>query len=263
MAWGTLSLHNPLIGALVIIIVVAIAVAIQLISDKWFSDDDFDRMQNVGGTYMSLIGTLYSVILGMILVDASGNFVDAKRFVEQEAKAITGIYFAAQQLPSENKIGIQSSIRDYVEFILSRELDGMHDERSFSESSPLFINIWNAVKTVEPVTENQKAIYQSVIEHTKDALDNRRSRIAFSSLNVSWIEWFCLLAGGIINIALSFFFNLRNKTAHAIMTGMVTFMISINLYAIYMLSDPYSGFMEIPKGGFTFVMDSIQSGYAK
>lgn len=43
------------------------------------------------------------------------------------------------------------------------------------------------------------------------------------------------------------------------MTGMVTFMVSINLYAIYMLSNHYSGYLEITKDGFAFVSEAIKA----
>lgn len=257
------TLYNPLIGALLIIAVVAVAIAIQLKSDNWFSADDFDRMQNVGGIYMSLVGTLYSVILGMIMVDASGNFSDAKKYVEEESKAMLSMYFAAQQMPQENIIAIRSSIKNYVEYMLSTELQDMHDVESFKNSKALYNKVWDSVRAIEPVTENQKTIYEILMDDLRNGQDNRRSRIAFSNFVISWIEWVCLISGGIINIAFSFFFNIGNKRAHTLMTGMVTFMVSINLYAIYMLSNPYSGYLEIPKDGFTFVSEAIKANSAK
>lgn len=257
------TLYNPLIGASLIIAVVAVAIAIQLKSDNWFSADDFDRMQNVGGIYMSLVGTLYSVILGMIMVDASGNFSDAKKYVEEESKAMLSMYFAAQQMPQENIIAIRSSIRNYVEYMLSTELQDMHDVESFKKSKALYNKVWDSVRAIEPVTENQKTIYAILMDDLRNGQDNRRSRIAFSNFVISWIEWVCLISGGIINIAFSFFFNIRNKRTHALMTGMVTFMVSINLYAIYMLSNPYSGYLEIPKDGFTFVSEAIKADTSK
>jgi len=75
------SLHNPWIGAIIIVVIVVLSVVIQLISNKWFSNDHFDNMQNVSGIYMSAVGTLYSVVLGLLLVDASDDFSNAKRYL--------------------------------------------------------------------------------------------------------------------------------------------------------------------------------------
>ena len=259
MTSSAFTLYNPLIGALLILAVVALGVAIQLKSDNWFSNDEFDRMQNVGGIYMSLVGTLYSVTLGMIMVDASGNFSDAKRYVEHESKALRQIYIASEQMPQESKGAIKSSIHEYVEHILTSELNEMHNKEVISKSRLLLTNVWDSIKAIEPITENQKAIYSVFLEEIRDVDESRRARVAFSNFKITWIEWFCLISGGIINIAFSFFFNIRNKRAHALMTGMVTFMVSINLYAIFMLSNPYSGYLEIPKDGFIVVSEAIKA----
>ena len=86
MSMSNLSLLNPWIGAIAIIAVVLISVIIQLISNRWFADEDFDNIHNVGGIYMSAVATLYSVILGMILVNSSQSFIEAKRIYKMSQK---------------------------------------------------------------------------------------------------------------------------------------------------------------------------------
>jgi len=55
MSMSDISLLNPWIGAIVIISVVLISVIIQMISNRWFSDEDFDNIHNVGGIFMSAV----------------------------------------------------------------------------------------------------------------------------------------------------------------------------------------------------------------
>lgn len=45
MNLGSLCLQNPIVGAVIILVLVCIAVGIQLRSDRWFSANDFDRME--------------------------------------------------------------------------------------------------------------------------------------------------------------------------------------------------------------------------
>ena len=55
MSMSDISLLNPWIGAIVIISVVLISAIIQMISNRWFSDEDFDNIHNVGGIFMSAV----------------------------------------------------------------------------------------------------------------------------------------------------------------------------------------------------------------
>ena len=101
MNLNDLSLQNPWIGAFVIVAVVVLSVVIQLISNRWFRNDDFDNIQNVGGIYMSAVGTLYSVVLGMILVNSSEDFSNAKRSVEKESEGLVKVHAYSRQLPQK------------------------------------------------------------------------------------------------------------------------------------------------------------------
>ncbi len=252
------SLHNPWIGALVIISVVSVSVIIQLISNKWFTNDHFEKMQNVGGIYMSAVGTLYSVVLGLLLVDASDDFSNAKRYVEQESNALVKVYAESLRMPERYIPQIALSMDKYVDHVVSDEWSKMPGRDIKEETKSLFIQIWYTIYAIEPETENQKAIYPLILEAYEDALENRIERITYSNYTLTWIEWLCLMSGGVITIAFTLFFKIGNRVAHAIMTGMVSFMVSINLYAVYMLSEPFNGYVQLPIERFKFLNNYIK-----
>ena len=258
MNMSDISLHNPLIGAVIIITVVSISVVIQLSSNKWFSNDHFDNMQNVSGIYMSAVGTLYSVVLGLLLVDASDDFSNAKRYVEQESNALVKVYAASLRMPERYIPKIASSVERYVDYVISDEWSKMPDRDIKEETKSLFTQIWYTIYAIEPENENQKAIYPLMLQSFEDALENRIERITYSNYTLTWIEWLCLISGGIITITFMLFFKIGNKVAHAIMTGMVSFMVSINLYAVYMLSEPFNGYVQLPIERFKFLSAYIK-----
>ena len=246
MSTNNLSLLNPWIGTIAIIVVVLISVIIQLISNRWFSDDDFDRIQNVGGIYMTAVGTLYSVVLGMMLVDASDDFSNARKCIEKESSALIKAYAISSEMPDGYRSKMVLSISEYTNYITTFEWNKMPHNEIREETRSMITKIWYSIKNVEPETEYQKALYPLLLQSYDDVLENRNGMMSYSNYTLTWIEWFCLSAGGALMIVFTLFFSVRNKVAHAVMTGMVAFMVSINLYAVYILSNPYSGFMEIP-----------------
>lgn len=117
-----LDVDDPVIGSVLILLVVLVSVAVQWWTNKRFGRELFEGFHEVGGIYLSTVGTLYSVILGLILVDASGKYNDAKQYVEQEAISLTQVYGLAGRLPPENRGAIQSAIKSYIDEILGHAL---------------------------------------------------------------------------------------------------------------------------------------------
>jgi hypothetical protein len=243
---SNLSLQNPWIGALIVVAVVIISVVIQLISNRWFNNDDFEKMQNVGGIYMSAVGTLYSVVLGMILANASEDFSDAKKCIEKESEGLLKVHAYSLQLPERYRREVAVSIKEYIDHIINYDSINIPDKETRRASRPLFLKIRSAVAKIEPETNKQNIIYQQLLEEFDKAGEGRRERFAFSSNNLTWVEWLCLITGGVITIVFSFLFYVKNKFMHALMTGMVSLMVSLDLYAVYMLTEPFTSSMRIP-----------------
>ena len=255
-----INISDPLTGCLAIGVVVALSISLQLLSNKLIPLERFEAIHEVGGVYMSAVGTLYSVVLGMILVNASEHFTDARRYVGQEAEALIHVYSGADLMPISDKSAIKESIKKYVDGVISDEWELLSQGKSHENTRNLFKNIWKSIKSIEPVTENQKTIYQYIVSSFISAEEGRRERVNFSNYKITNIEWYTMIVGGIVNIAFTFFFSVRDSFAQSLMTGMVALMVSINLYAVFLLGDPYSGTREVPIDQFTFLQRYIAEG---
>ena len=254
------DINDPLIGCLAIGVVVVLSISLQLLSNKLIPVERFEAIHEVGGVYMSAVGTLYSVVLGMILVNASENFTDARRYVGQEAESLIHVYTGADLMPNSHKPAIKESIKKYVDGVISDEWELLSQGKSHEETRNLFKNIWKSIKSIEPVTENQKTIYQYMVSSFISAEEGRRERVNFSNYKITNIEWYTMIVGGIVNIVFTFFFSVRDSFAQSLMTGMVALMVSMNLYAVFLLGDPFSGTREVSIGQFTFLQRYIAEG---
>ena len=248
-----IDISNPYVGFLMIGLVVALSITVQLLTDKLFPLEQFEAIHQVGSVYMSAVGTLYSVVLGMILVSASEKFTDAKRYVTQEADSLLQVYLGADQMPVSDRAAIKRAIKHYVNGVITDEWDLLSQGKSHENTKVLFKNIWDTIRSIEPITENQKTIYQSMISSFISAGEGRRERVNFSNYRITKIEWYTMIAGGIVNVIFTFFFSVKSRIAQTLMTGLVTFMVSINLYAVFLLGDPFSGTREVPIDQFTFL----------
>jgi len=112
--------------------------------------------------------------------------------------------------------------------------------------------MWHAIRDFEPVTEGQKAAYSSILAELGTAGDNRRARLLANQNGVSPLLWAALMTGGILTIAFTYFFGLKNVMAQVIMTALVAITLSLNIFLVAAYTYPFAGKFKIEPDAFKF-----------
>lgn len=213
----------------------------------------------VGSSLLSIVGTLYAVILGLVVVDAMGKFQEAHVVTEAESNALSDLVVFSKRLPEAKRQQIHAHALAYAE-IVSREEWPMMDHGRFSRHARASaLSLIDVVTDFEPVTESQKAIYAQLLTASSDLWNNRRSRTGMVTRGVPALEWAVLIAGGVITIMFTYFFVLESLRVQIAMTALVALIISLNVYLVAMFGYPYSGDLKVDAGGFA-IIQSILSG---
>ncbi len=84
----------------------------------------------------------------------------------------------------------------------------------------------------------------------EDFWNNRRIRVVFASHGIPFLEWFVLVAGGVITVTFTYFFRLDHLRIQVAMTSLVATIIALNLYLILMFGYPFSGDIKVSSDSF-------------
>jgi Protein of unknown function (DUF4239) len=246
------------VGAFYISLAVALSVGGQLLFKRWMGTEAIASCHEVGGYYMAIVGSLYAVVLGLVIFDAISNFQEASLCVKDEAKALLAVYALADQFPENGKVEIKAKVRAYVEEVVGHEWEYM-DQSTFSpRARKMMWALLDVVKRIEPHGENQKALLPLLVNEVFTAWSERRERIEKIGIAIPGLEWFVLLAGAIVTIIFTYFFTISIGTAQLLMTAMISFMVAINLYLVLLFGNPYSGDLRISATAFKVLDDYIQ-----
>jgi hypothetical protein len=84
---------------------------------------------------MSAVGTLYAIILGLVVNDASVKYDNARKYIEQESNALIQVYVGANSLSEASKLSIHAKMNNYVHDVINVEWDKMalREPRSLSD----------------------------------------------------------------------------------------------------------------------------------
>jgi hypothetical protein len=136
-------------------------------------------------------------------------------------------------------------MNNYVHDVINVEWDKMALREPSITTANLFGSLIKEIGLIEPVTENQKAIYPRMLDSIVDATESRRGRVYITDYGMQSVEWISIIIGGVITISFTMFFIIDNVVAQKIMTIMISLILSMNLYIAYLLNNPFSGGLRL------------------
>ena len=258
-----LRLDNYAVGFPVILLTIVFVLYCQSLVSKRLGAEAITKCHQVGSTYLQVVGTFYAVLLGLIVVDAMTKFQNAQTSVDNEVASIIAIYSSAERFPIQRR-HLEELTKGYTKEIIDIELPMMDRTGKFDpRAREISLEILKTVKNIEPITENQKAMFSMLLSETSDYLIARRERTKAANFGEPGIEWLILIVGGIITVVLTFFFTIECHGIHLVMRGLVTLIILMSLYLTYLFGSPFAGDLKVSLAPYNLVFDFANSTLGK
>jgi hypothetical protein len=212
---------------------------------------------DVGGYLLSVVGTMYAVILGLIVVDAMGRFQEARQATEHEANALANIALLAKQFPRDRRVRTEALVLAYIDRVVEDEWPIMDQGRHAPAARRAAFDLIDGVSAFEPRTEKEQALYDAQLGALCEFWKCRRDRMNVAEHGIPPLEWVVLIVGGVLTISFTYFFKLEHLKIQIIMTAMVATIIALCLFLVLMFGYPYSGELKIDPAGFKVVQAFI------
>jgi hypothetical protein len=148
-------------------------------------------------------------------------------------------------------------MRAYVDEVIEHGFALMAEGKISQKAADFYVDLVMSIRSVEPVTENQKAVYPALLETFLNSSEGRSGRLNFSDYSMPDIEWLSLLIGGAVTIGFTFLFAVKSDRIQSIMTGLVALMVSLNLYLVFMFDQPFSGEFKVTPDRFVHLKQRI------
>lgn len=236
-----MQLDSYLGGFVVVFLSTLVSVAGLLITRKLIDFNKLRASHEVGGYLLSVVGTLYAVLLGLVVVDAMQKFQVARDVTEREANCLADVFILASGFPEPKRSQIKTLSVKYGELVVNEEWKTMKSNRHCPEARRTAVRLMQEVIAFEPKSEGEKAIYPLAVDNACQIWQNRRTRTNMAFAGIPTVEWVTLFAGAIITIFFTYFFGLENLPLQIIMTAMVSILISLNMFLVLLYGYPFSG----------------------
>ena len=246
------------LGILVVFLAVLAAVVGLWLVRRLTSLNLREEHNAVAGFIYSVLGVAYAVVLAFVLFSVWERYEEASGRADQEAAALSALYFHANTLPDSDRRQIQQLAKSYAQVVIDEEWPMMQDGQSSPHAWALMDQMRQSLQDVEHSTSAEQALYLDGLTRAHDLVEARRLRLLEASTHIPKILWVTLLVGGVITVGFTYLFGLSSTRVHTLMVVALTAVITSTLFTIYTLEHRFSGETGLTPEAFEFDLQRFE-----
>ena len=218
--------------------------------------------QDVAGFLLAVVGVLYAVVLGFVVVTAWARFDNAQQNAEVEASAVGDAYGFALMLPEPMRSQLAQTLAEYAYEVRDHEWPLLAQGQVDLKARELLIQARDMVGTDPPKKGADlgdalrlQSLRDNVQQSLKEVFDARRLRVIEAQDKLHPAMLAALIIGALMVFAFVLLFGVENATLQLVMTGLTGGMMGLLLGMVFALSKPYGGIIRIEPAAWTYVIE--------
>ena len=211
------------------------------ISRKLIPSHLLHQSHDVTGPFFSTLGTVFGIFLAFVVSTIWQQFSNTQTNLVQEARYLNNLYFTTKAFSSPMQEELQLLLREYRDSVVNEEWKSMSRGKANPQTTQLLDQIGRAYVSHKTSDPTESSFLHESIQSLSTLKGLRASRIDDSSSALLPVLWCVLLVGAVATISFSFLFGAHNFKAQAVMTMLLTGVISMTFFTIINLDFPFTG----------------------
>ena len=241
------ELPSWLFGVLTMAMTMAVALSGLYATRRWARRVHGERHSHneLVGYYLGAVCVFYGITLGLLAVAAWQTYSDVETKVGEEAAAVGALYRDVSTFPEPSRTELQSDLRRYVRQIIDVAWPEQRQGIVPQEEGVTLSTFQAHLIGFEPVTEGQKAIYAEAYRGFDRVAELRGRRLQSVHGGLAAPLWIVVWAGAFLNIAVTWFFDMRSQAMHFWMTVFLSALLGLLIYMLGALDKPFRGEISV------------------
>jgi hypothetical protein len=229
----------------IITFLVVIAVAGQVFANKFIKQDHLEPSQGMIEAMLGVVGTLFSLLLGLLVANAIESYHEVNIQVSTEANSLANIYRLAEGLKPADSEKIRANCAEYNRCVIKTEWQEMDKMLMSQHCWDTYSNVWSACVNILPENDRESNLQASMLESAKTLGETRRARGVACKSQISPILWIAIFFGSAITIIFTYFFTSKMGRWHTLLTALIAVSLGLNIWLLAAYSLPFSGGLKI------------------
>lgn len=206
----------------------------------------------------TIIGSLFGLLLALVVVNAWQNYDGQKKRLAQEAVVLGNLYRDARGFDPVSQKMIQDAIIDYTNVIITDAWPAMAEGKESQKSWISFNHLYSLVLNYTPTNNNQEVIFIRSMENLNQLASFRRLRV-FTSLAgaIPSPVWGSLVILALISVFITMMFRISNDKVQITIMSLHVSTIAVIISIIYLLDTPFRGGFKLTPFQFQHLLEEV------
>src|SRR6478672_1157761 len=188
--------------------------------DRLVPHDVRQKNNEVADPFLSVLGTVYGILLAFVVVAVWQRFEAARDVVEKEGNAVAALFHEARAWPEPGGSRVSEAVRSYVNVVVSDEWPAMESGQRSPQTMKVTDDLWEAVTGLEPKDDRENAILGASLQNLNELNDARSLRLLAARGGLPPLMWVLLIGGGVITVIFTYFLSSPSFRAQLMMTAL-------------------------------------------
>jgi hypothetical protein len=206
------------------------------------------------GSAQSAIGTMTSILMGLVIVSLWADFRTARGTVSAEAAEIRSLVREVSLLPPGSRDPLLVRLQQYVDAVVHEEWPAMASGGFANAAGRALTRLGSTAFTTPRDTIDVRARVNKLAEL-------RALRLGQTNSGIVPVLWFALLTIPIILIGSFALAHDANPRFHYLLVGLVAVAVSLALFAALEIDLPYRGAASVSPAPIALAIRAAQSDY--
>lgn len=202
-------------------------------------------LNDVNAWQMGVLGTIYGVILGFMLLTVWSDFRTAEIDVSLETASVINIHRIADGLPSPQRDAVRDLTVKYAEVAVQQEWPAMQAQKENHAGQIVLGQMWEVANSIQTRTPEQINRLNHLLTALSGLAEHRRMRMEQHENNLPTMLWVLLIVGAMATVTSACLLGNDKKWLHYCQVVALTFVIAMTLAAIADLARPFEGAVAV------------------
>lgn len=215
---------------------------------------------DVSGFVLTIVGTIYAVLLAFIAVAVWQSFGQADSLVQTEANLVSDLYRDTVVFPPPIATQLRDALYVYSETVIQDEWPALATGKA--DQAPgwqLLDRFHTQLARIRTDTPTVTAEQTDMVRTLNLLYDARRGRFHAATADLPGILWWTLIVGAAVLMAFTYLFGVPHLFMHVSMVFLLGALIGLVLVLIVSLSNPYRGRNHVSVEPFNTLVRSVEA----
>jgi hypothetical protein len=208
--------------------------------------------------YISGMGMLYGLLLGLVAVATWENYDNVDSIVGKESTSISQLYRYVSTLQNPTKIELQDNLKEYLIYVIDVAWPAHKHGEVPSGGTIIMTQFLKTLSTYKANSVEEQVYLGEIFTAYNSLIENRRMRMLAVDSGIPEIFWVVIIIGGGLNIIATYLMYLPSLKTHLFITVLFSSLLGLILFLLIAVDHPLRGETSISSEAYSNLLHNLK-----